>query len=112
MPWLCSIILLPLNLIFCEAYTNSLLANLNARKSIGAIGRPNDNFSFNSDFFKTSPGTQVKYVFSLTSLISLTQQPSNLSKVDVAKEFTRNEQLDHASDVKDRDPGSLSAEAC
>ena len=60
MPWLCSIILLPLNLIFCEAYTNSLLANLNARKSIGAIGRPNDNFSFNSDFFKTSPGTQVR----------------------------------------------------
>ena len=53
-----------------------------------------------------------KYVFSLTSLISLTQQPANLSKVDAAKKFTRDEQLDHASDVKNRDPGSLSAEAC
>jgi len=82
----------------CRSYTNSLLANLNARKSIGAIGRPNDDLSFISDFFKSSPGTQ---------------QPANLSmKVDAAREFTRNEQLDHASDVKNRELGSLSVDAC
>jgi hypothetical protein len=51
-----------------------------------------------------------KYVFSLTSLI---KQPANLSiKVDVSREFTRNEQLDHASDVKNRELGSLSVDAC
>jgi len=83
-------------------YTNCLLATLNARKMIGAIGYPHDiSFSLNFNTTNISPGTQHPAHLSITT--------------DTTKDSARDEQVGCGTgDVKniDSELGNLSAKGC